>query len=126
MSFSVDSAKASCEQYLTHLVNGDLDGVLALFSDQATVEDPVGTEIRRGKAALREFYRVACDSVIAGTLTGEPRIAGLEVAFPFVIDIDAGGRRMAIDIIDVFRFNDAGQIVQMRAFWSQDNMRPAG
>jgi hypothetical protein len=31
---------------------------------------------------------------------------------------------MVIDIIDVFEFNDSGQVESMKAYWSGDNMKP--
>jgi len=34
----------------------DLNGALALFTDDATVEDPVGSEVRRGRDQIREVY----------------------------------------------------------------------
>ena len=67
---SYDAAKVVCETYIQALVDGELDKVLGLFDDSATVEDPVGTEIKAGKDDLREFYTVACQSVTAGHLTG--------------------------------------------------------
>ena len=122
---SYDAAKVVCETYIQALVDGELDKVLGLFDDSATVEDPVGTEIKAGKDDLREFYTVACQSVTAGHLTGEPKLAGDELAFPFKINVGSGDQAMSIDIIDVFRFNSAGKVVAMRAFWCKENMGPA-
>ena len=39
-----DAAAALCDAYLDALVAGDLEAVLALFSPDAVVEDPVGSE----------------------------------------------------------------------------------
>lgn len=122
---STDVARSACETYVNSLVASDLEAVLALFDDEATVEDPVGTDIKAGKEALREFYQIACNSVTAARMLGEPRVAGDEVAFPFEITIGMGEKAMKIEIIDVFRFNEAGKVVQMRAFWGKDNMGPA-
>jgi hypothetical protein len=33
---------------------------------------------------------------------------------------------MEIDVIDVFRFNAAGQVADMRAFWGPGNVRRVG
>ena len=40
-----ESAAALSDAYLQGLVKGDLEGVVSLFSPDATVEDPVGSEI---------------------------------------------------------------------------------
>jgi len=116
---------AVCQAYLDGLVAGDLDAVLSLFADDATVEDPVGTEPKVGREALAAFYQIACDFVTAARLTGTPRVAGDEVAFPFEITTGTGDKPSIISIIDVFRFNEADKIVSMRAWWGGDNVRPA-
>ena len=38
---------------------------------------------------------------------------------------DAAPDRKALDIISVMKFDDAGKVTSMRAFWSFDAMRPA-
>jgi steroid delta-isomerase len=116
---------AVCQAYLDGLVAGDLNAVLSLFADDATVEDPVGTEPKVGREALAAFYQIACDFVTAAQLTGTPRVAGNEVAFPFEITTGSGDNASIISIIDAFRFNEAGKIVSMRAWWGGDNVRPA-
>lgn len=116
---------AVCQAYLDSLVAGDLNAVLSLFADDATVEDPVGTEPKVGREALAAFYQIACDFVTAAQLTGTPRVAGNEVAFPFEITTGSGDNASIISIIDAFRFNEAGKIVSMRAWWGGDNVRPA-
>ncbi len=115
---------AVCQAYLDGLIAGDLEAVLNLFADDATVEDPVGTEPKVGREALAAFYRIACDFVTAARLTGTPRVAGNEVAFPFEITTGAGDNTSIIAIIDVFRFDEDGKIVSMRAWWGGDNVRP--
>ena len=79
------SAAALCDAYLQGLVEGDLDAVVSLFSSDATVEDPVGSEIKQGEGELRAFYQIACDSVTAAERTGPPRIAGQDIAFAFTL-----------------------------------------
>lgn len=123
---SAQQASQICETYIASLVASDLDAVLDLFDDNAVVEDPVGTELKEGKEALRAFYQVACNSVTAGQLNGPVRFAGSEVAFPFTLTVGAGEQAMTLDIIDVFRFNEAGKVVSMRAYWGPENMRAAG
>ena len=54
------SAKAACETYVRCLEESELETLLDLFADDATIEDPVGTDLREGKDTLREFYTVAC------------------------------------------------------------------
>ena len=120
-----ESAAALCDAYLQGLVAGDLDAVVSLFSSDATVEDPVGSEIKQGEDELRAFYRIACDSVTAAERTGLPRIAGQDIAFAFTITVGAAPDALTIDIIDVFSCDEAGKVRGMKAYWGPDNMRPA-
>ena len=120
-----ESAAALCDAYLQGLVAGDLDAVVSLFSSDATVEDPVGSEIKQGEEALRAFYQIACDSVTAAERIGPPRIAGQDIAFAFTITVGMASDAMCIDIIDVFTCDEAGKVCGMRAYWGPDNMRPA-
>ena len=116
-----EDAVAVCETYLKSLVSSDVEAILGLFADDAVVEDPVGTAPRAGKDALREFYSGAVAGVADARLTGKPRLAGAEVAFPFEVTAGEPGNRVVIAIIDVFRFNAAGKVDLMRAFWGADN-----
>lgn len=106
-------------KYLTAFTNKDVEGILSLYAQDAVVEDPVGSEKHVGKAAIKAFYEGAIGADVIAELTGEVRLAGQEVAFPFKVTVPAGGLEMRI--IDVFRFNDQGEVVEMRAFWGSAN-----
>ena len=43
-------------RYLELVGNGQADDIAELYSDDATVEDPVGGEVHIGRAAIRGFY----------------------------------------------------------------------
>ena len=120
---SFPRAAALCDAYLDALVAGDLEAVLALFSPDAVVEDPVGSEPQQGMEALRAFYQIACDSVSEAERVGPPRIAGTDIAFAFTITIGSAPNAMCIDIIDIFSCNEAGEVVAMRAYWGPENMQ---
>ena len=117
-----DTAKAACEAYVRCLTESDLEALLDLFADDAAIEDPVGTDWREGKEVLRAFYAEACQGVAKAELTGNPRVAGNEVAFPFNVTAGASGQQVVINIIDIFKFNEDGKIATMRAFWGPNNM----
>ena len=117
-----DTAKAACEAYVRCLTDSDLEALLDLFADDAAIEDPVGTDWREGKEVLRAFYAEACQGVAKAELTGNPRVAGNEVAFPFNVTAGAPGQQVVINIIDIFKFNEDGKIATMRAFWGPSNM----
>ncbi len=106
-------------RYVEAFETGNMDLIRALYADDATVEDPVGTDIHQGIDAIVEFYSASLGKGVKLALSGEPRCAGSEVAFPF--QVTAPG--MTIDVIDVFKFNDEGKVVTMRAFWGPENIK---
>ena len=108
-------------KYLAALNNKDLEGLVALYAEKAMVEDPVGADKVVGKNAIRDFYKAACDADIQAELTGEVRLSGVEVAFPFKAIILSAG--IETQIIDTFRFNEQGEVVEMRAYWGASNTR---
>ena len=112
------------DSYIRFLNEKNLEGILSLYAENGSVEDPVGSKIVSGKARLREFYSGAVNIDLKLTRTGPVRIAGVEAAFPFQLLMEVDGTKMVTDIIDVFRFDEAGKIVQMRAFWGPENRRP--
>lgn len=116
---------AVVDSYLRGLNEKDLEGILSLYAENATVEDPVGSKILNGKAVLRKFYTGAVGIDLKLTRTGPVRVAGVEAAFPFQLLMEVDGEMMKTDIIDVFRFDEVGKIVSMRAFWGLGNRGPA-
>jgi steroid delta-isomerase len=110
------------QRYVDCLTRGDCDGIMALYAGDATVEDPVGSEPRRGRAAIAELYRNAAGKVRL-ELDGRVRVAANCAAAP-MLGRPAGMEGMVIEIVDVMTFNDDGLITSMRAYWSPDTIRP--
>ena len=112
------------ERYPELLSKGDVDGIVELYADDATIEDPIGSELRKGRDAIREFYATTAGT-IEMKLTGPVRVAGHEAAAPLVVLMGPEGQQQALDIIDVMTFDESGKVTSMRAFWSMEAMRPA-
>jgi ketosteroid isomerase-like protein len=56
-----DAARA----YFANVTKGDVEGILALFADDARLINPMtGEEGIRGKAALRSFYQTLVSSLV--------------------------------------------------------------
>jgi steroid Delta-isomerase len=109
--------------YIAGFGNGDPAAIAALFADDATVEDPVGTPIKHGKAEILEFYTGSMATGAKLELLGDPRCAGDYVAFPFAVKLEWGGQKSVIEVIDTFRIDANGKISEMRAFWGPANMK---
>lgn len=114
--------RATVKSYVKLMTAGDADGVLALYADDATIEDPIGAPLQSGREAIRTWYRASAGKVRL-QLTGPIRVAGGEAAFPMQGTIGAPDDPSYLDIIDVMKFDAAGRITSLRAFWSVDAIR---
>ncbi|MFZ2527730.1 MAG: nuclear transport factor 2 family protein [Rhodococcus sp. (in: high G+C Gram-positive bacteria)] len=114
--------RSTVTAYLAAVASGTADTIAALYTEDATVEDPVGSEPRAGRDAITEFYR-ALESMKTSTELFTLRVAGNEAAFSFRVDSEAAGQTYRIEPIDVMTFDDEGRITSMRAFWSPEDMR---
>lgn len=123
---STEHMKATVEHYMTCLREQNLEGICDMYAEDATVEDPVGSDIHVGAAAIREFYSQATGMQLLASLTGPVRCAANEAAFPFEIVLPSEGGNMLMQVIDVFKFNDDGKVSSMRAFWGSENCVPQG
>jgi ketosteroid isomerase-like protein len=98
---------------------------LALFADNAVVQDPVGESPldpsglgHKGKAAIAAFY----DNVIApGNITMEilhSHPCGDECANVVKLTNDLGnGIVIKTEMVAVYQANDDGKIVSLKAYW---------
>jgi steroid delta-isomerase len=106
--------------YMDGLTQGDVDAVVALYAEGATVEDPVGSELKVGTDAIREFYAAAVTAGLEAKLSGNIRCTESSAAFAFHLAV--GDAPMKIEVIDVFNFNAEGKVVEMRAYWGAENV----
>lgn len=116
--------KAALQQYLDGFNNKDHDAVISLFADDARIEDPVGGgQILEGKAAITSFYQSSVASVekleLAAPIRGSH---GNAAAIAFMIYVEMEGKKVCIHCIDVMTFNDAGKIVDMKAYWGPEDI----
>jgi steroid delta-isomerase len=115
------------EQYWKTFSAGDTEAWVALFTENATVEDPVGTPVHHGQAEIRAFFesaRALADSIELRSL-GITAVCGDQAAFAMEIRPVIGGATYVMNAIDVMTFDEDGRIMSMRAFWQQEKMRPA-
>ncbi|MEX0349160.1 MAG: nuclear transport factor 2 family protein [Paracoccaceae bacterium] len=106
------------ERYIAALNDADLDALASLFAEDALVLDPLGSPPIRGVDAVLAFFAHGPFlHRIEARLDGPVRFAGNAAAFAFTAHSD--GKEM--HIIDVFDFNDQGQIEKMVAYWSSAN-----
>jgi steroid Delta-isomerase len=117
---SEDAVRQTVNRYLDLVAKGSADDVLTLYAADATIEDPIGSDLRRGHDAIREFYAAFQDADKRTELL-ELRVAGGEAVFLWQLTLDAGDGRTRISPISHMTFDDDAQITSMRAFWSAED-----
>lgn len=124
---SAEHYKSVVNDYIRLMTAGDWQSVANLYAEDATVEDPVGTEPIRGIEAITAFYKKNTDPSVALKLDllGAIRVAGNEAAFPFGVTLTLQGKRMRVEVIDLFKFDANGKIISMKAYFGPENFVPA-
>lgn len=117
---------AAVHAYVDAFANEDSDAIAQLYATEATVEDPIGTPLRRGIDAIRAFYEMSIRTRAKLTLDGPVRTAGNIAAFAFSAHVTLEGSPCRIDVIDTFEFDASGKIATMKAFWGPQNVHPLG
>ncbi|CAN5822057.1 nuclear transport factor 2 family protein [soil metagenome] len=106
---------------------GDKEAWLALFADDAIVEDPIGRSHfdpegkgHRGKEALAKFFDMAIAPSQLEFNFVQTYQCGNEEANVGNIVIVASGFRVVAEGVFTYRVNDEGQIIALRAYWELD------
>ena len=108
------------EDYRTAYQDRDVDGMLALFADDAEVTMASGTF--RGKAAIRKFFEweVRMVPVAASTDTGLGMVVvGRSVVWEHQVSETAQGVPYTTDAVTIVEFDDAGLIRRYRAYYDK-------
>ena len=117
MAASAERISEVIHRYVELVATGTTDEIVALFAEGATVEDPVGTEVRTTRESIREFYS-ALEGLEQEGRVLMARIAGGEAAFCFELATKAGEQTYTLSPIDVMTFDEDAKITSMRAFWA--------
>jgi steroid delta-isomerase len=127
MTADAATIRATVEAYCAAFTARDRAAYVGLFAEGAWIEDPVGSPRLEGHEAIGAFFDQSSSMAESIELrqTGPVRVAAGEAAFPMQARPSIGGTTFCVDIIDVMTFDDAGQILTMRAFWDPAEMRPA-
>lgn len=118
------------KQSIANAQAGNKEAWLALFDDNAVVNDPVGPSQHDpegkgfvGKARIAEFWDMMI-GVGDLTIVSHRRIpCGEHVA---ACDITAtnnmGGMKLAIEMIVTYEVNDEGKLLSLKAYWDTDKV----
>jgi steroid delta-isomerase len=121
------SAAELADASMQAAVAGDREGWLALYSEDAVLEDPVGPSPwdpegngHRGKQALADFWdRVIGPNRGLQFKVRERYTGGREVATVLTVSSALpDGQRVEIGMVTIHSSNDQGLIRSLRAFWN--------
>ena len=127
MTTARDLSRMSAERIKAH----DREGWLALFADDAAVEDPVGPSIfdpegkgHHGRAGIAHFYdtAIAPNKDVTFEVHGS-HLCGGEVANVVTLHITQGdGNQFKLPCVIVYKQAPDGKIASLRAFWETGNI----
>jgi steroid Delta-isomerase len=108
------------DHYWEVLRSMDADRWVDLYTDDASVEDPVGGPVFRGKAELRTFFDGVKRSVHLLDLSPEKIIlAPPHAAVHFATRVVPRKKpEYELRGIVTYAFDESGKVKQMRAYWS--------
>lgn len=108
------------KNYWDVLRSMDTDRWVDLYTDDATVQDPVGGPVYRGKAELRTFFEGVRSNMKLLDLTPEAiYFTPPEAAVHFAARaIPQNGPEFVLRGIVNYAFAENGKVTKMRAFWS--------
>jgi len=116
-----DRVATTIARYQSTFSANDREGWLALFADDAVVEDPVGSRPRKGREEIGAFWDEVHARLDEGTvrMTQGPAVCGFEAAWAFELVVRAGEFTARLEIIDHGTFDEDGRIRSIRAFWNE-------
>ncbi|TXH05988.1 MAG: steroid delta-isomerase [Nevskiaceae bacterium] len=120
---SEQTMRQAMQAYIDHFNRSDAAAIANLYADDATVEDPVGSPVKHGKAAIADFYKYAVSTGAKLSLAAPIRAShSNSAAMAFDVTLNMPQGRAIIRVIDVMTFNDAGKFTSMRAYWGKEDM----
>lgn len=113
--------RTTVQRYLDLVASGTSTDIVALYAPDATLEDPVGSEVLRGREAIGAFY-AGLDGLSMTTNLVTLRTCAGHAAFHFEVVTDTGDMKYRMAPLEVMTFDDDGLITSMRAFWSDEDL----
>jgi steroid delta-isomerase len=115
--------RSALETYVESVNSRDVDRLVALFAEDAVIEDPYGGTRHNisGRAAIREFY----EFVVAKTRM-ELRVVTGSGGNAAAMAVRAHVGNDVVDNISVALFDEAGLILRYTTYWGPCDRRSAG
>lgn len=114
---SAEQIQQTVQRYVELVAAHQPEAVADLFAADATIEDPVGSELKSGRAAFVEFYSVIAGMEETASELLWSRVAGDTAVFEFRLRVATAGNGYEVQPIDIMTFGTDGKIATMRAVW---------
>ena len=111
--------KAAMQAYFDHFNAGDVEAVVALFTADATVEDPVGSAANVGTDAIRAAFTTVLANRPQLTLSAPPRSSHGNAT---AMALEAKLGDLTIRAIDVLTFDEACKIISLKAYFGPEDI----
>jgi steroid Delta-isomerase len=114
--------KAGLQAYIDGFNAGDADAIMALFADDAVIEDPVGSPLKSRaefEAFIRQGVKFGARLALAAPIRGSH---GNHAAMVFTVTFIQDGVRYTTNSTDVMAFDAAGKITRMDGFWGPSDV----
>jgi steroid delta-isomerase len=109
--------KATLQAYIDGFNADDADAIMALFADDAVIEDPVGSPLKSRAefdAFIRQGVKFGARLKLAAPIRGS---YGNHAAMVFTVTFVQDGVRYTTNSMDVMTFDAAGKITRMEGYW---------
>jgi len=118
-----DKIDAAVDAYVELLNNGTAEQIADLYAPDATVEDPIGADIRNTREQLVEFYSVITGMDERTATLKWKKVAGDTAVFEFTLVTKTSGLAFEITPVDIMVFDENGKVKSMRAVWRQEDLK---
>jgi steroid delta-isomerase len=118
--------RAIFDRYRALMGIGDIDGICALFAEDATWEEPIDTHVERGRDAIRARYEAAlasCGGKITMVADGAVRVAGHHAVGLSIATAAFPDGPVIIETANAIACNEAGQITEMKIYFGPTSIK---
>jgi steroid delta-isomerase len=116
--------EATVEAYVSLLDHGTAEEIADLYAPGATVEDPIGSDIRNTRDQLVEFYSIITNMAERSAKLNWKKVAGDTAVFEFTLVTGVNeDMRFEITPVDIMVFDADGKISSMRAVWAPADLK---
>jgi len=115
--------KQAMQQYIDHFNANDLESLLGLFAETASLEEPVGSIPIEGEEAIRQSYsRVVNGDTKIKLLTPIRGSHSHSGAMAIEIETNVKGQQALIQAIEIMSFDEFGKIMNLQVYWGKEDI----